>query len=150
MAIAHVSTQAELDTSSERLVWVLNIDGKPYKAIFRSMEVVIPPNLEKIAKHARDGGNLMHCLEAEKFLGDLKQPQGWNVDPMTGTREAIFGPKALKIVEMTPTEYHSMVGKSPDQIKKDLAKEEKKASKSLTNELNKISNKVAADDEDTY
>lgn len=149
MAIANVSTQAELDTSSERLVWVLNLDGKPYKATFRSMNVCIPPNLEKIGKHARDGGNLMHCLEAEKFLGDLKQPQGWNEDPMTGTRTAIFGPKALKIVELTPTEFKEMVGKSAEQIKKEAAKEEKKASKNLSKELGNVHNKIAAD-EDTY
>ena len=149
MAIAQVSTQAELDTSSERLVWVLNLDGKPYKANFRTMDVVIPANLEKVARHARQGGNLMHILEAEKFLGDLKQPQGWNEDPHTGTKTPIFGPKALKIVEMTPTEYADLVGKSKEQIQKDIAREEKAAQKKLTNELGKVSNKVAAD-EDTY
>lgn len=148
MAIASVSTQTELDTSSERLVWVLNLDGKPYKAIFRSMNVVIPANLEKIGKHVRDGGNLMHCLEAEKFLGDLKQPQGWHEDPDTGTRTAIFGPKALKITELTPTEYKELVGKSSDQIKKDMAKEEKKASKSLSKELGNVSNKISLGEDD--
>lgn len=149
MAIAQVSTQAELDTTSERLVWVLNLHDKPYKATFRSMEVCIPANLEKIGKHARDGGNLMHCLEAEKFLGDLKQPQEWKVDPMTGTREAVFGPKALKIMELTPTEFVSLVGKTKDQIKKDTAKAEKAASKNLSKELNNVPNKIAAD-EDEY
>jgi hypothetical protein len=148
MAIAQVSTQAELDTSSERLVWVLNLDGKPYRASFRSMDVNIPANLEKVAKHARDGGNLMHILEAEKFLGDLKQPQGFHEDPNTGTKTPIFGPKALKIVEMTPTEYTELVGKSKDQIQKTLAKEEKAAGKKLTNELGKVPNKVSADEDD--
>lgn len=150
MAVAQVSTQTELDTTSERLVWVLNLDEKPYKAQFRSMNISIPPMLEKIAKHARDGGNLMHALEAEKFLSDLKQPQGFNEDPMTGTRTPIFGPKALKLMELTPTEFTELVGKSSDQIKKDKAKQEKAAQRTLTSELAKNPNKISLDDGDTY
>lgn len=137
-----VSTE-DITSISSRLVWVLNRDTQPYKAEFRGMEIIVPPNMQKIGKHVRDGGNLMEYLEACKFVRDLKQPQKW-VPDRSGKFEPVFGIKALCEVELTPEEFAKYVGKTKDDIKKEVASEERKAKRTLKKELDKVPNKQAA------
>ncbi len=141
-----VSTE-DIRSVSSRLVWVLNRDTNPYKATFRDVEITVPPNMEKIPKHVRDGGNLMEYLEACKFVRDLKQPQKW-VPDRGGKFEPIFGIKALCEVELTPDEFKKIVGKTKDDLTKESLTEERKAKRVLKKELDKIPNKTLATDEE--
>lgn len=138
---------SELEKSSNRWVWILNRDVEPYKAEFQGLDITIPPNMQKIAKHVRDGGNLMEYLAACKFVRDFKQPQKW-VPTRGGGLEPIFGVKALLEHEMTEDEVETILGKTKTDLKKDAATEEKKARRDLKKSLDKIPGKVAAELED--
>lgn len=143
----------QMEVSSEagylgsRLVWVLNRDEKEYKGTFQGIKIVIPPDLQKVPKHVRDGGNLMGYLDARHFITDLKEPQGFQEMP-NGDRLPIFGPKALFSKDLTEEEFKKYVGKTDAQVKKELAADERRMSKKLTQELNKIPKKVAVGDDD--
>lgn len=148
MATPQPSVQGQVDESGQRLVWVLNRDGKPYKGTFQGQALVIPANLEKIGKLYYEGGNLMPYLAAREFITEYKEPQDWVMDK-SGKPQPIFGPKALDSYELTEEEFVKFVNKSSSQIKKELAAEERSARKNLTKELEKRPGKIAAaDDED--
>ena len=140
--MAQAQNTATLNTTdqfpSNRLVWVLNTHTDPYKAEFQGTRIVVPAMCEKIPKHVRDGGNLMEYLAARKFIGDFKQPQG-----KTETGEPIFGPKALQSIELTEKERAEITGTSKTDVAKEAAAEERKARRSLTENLKKVSNKVS-------
>lgn len=150
MAATQPSIQGEVNTNlSNRLVWVLNRDGAPYTANFQGMDITVPANSEKIPKHVRDGGNLMQYLDARHFITDLKQPQSYHTSP-AGDRTPVFGPKALYDQALTQVEFDKIVGKKPEQMKKEAASEERKARKKLNEELLKspVRNKIDLSEED--
>lgn len=143
----------QMEVSSEagfhgaRLVWVLNRDVKPYMGTYRGVKVTIPANMEKIGKRFDKGGNLMGYLEAREFITDLKEPQGFREDG-SGKREPIFGVKALLDAELTEEEFGKYVGKTKEQLKKEAASDERRASKNLSKALNKIPRKIAVGDDE--
>lgn len=141
MANVQPSTQTET-ASMARLTWVLNRDEAPYKAEFQGMQITIPADKQKIAKHVRDGGNLMEYLAASKFKSDLKQPQSFS-----STGEPLFGPKALFLQELTDEEEAAITGKSKTDLKKQVASEEKKVRRHMKAALDKIPNKTAVIDD---
>lgn len=134
--------------TAQRLVWILNRDVEPYVAEYQGLKVTIPPSGEKIAKHARDGGNLMPYLDARHFITDLKQPQKWVMDPRGGSPQPVFGIKALYSHELTEDEFNKIVGKTKTEVKKEAILEEKRVRKSLTKALNERSNKVKLEDDE--
>jgi hypothetical protein len=134
--------QTDIQTSSSRLVWVLNRDFTPYKGTFRGIKIEIPGNMKKIPKPASEGGNLMPYLEARRFIVDYKEPQGYEMDNM-GKPQPIFGVKALIDQELTQEEFASIVKKTPAEIKKEILNEERAAKANLTKSLNKNKSKVA-------
>lgn len=146
-----MAAQMEVSTDAgyhgARLVWVLNRDENPYTGHYRGVKITIPPEKEKIGKLYRDGGNLMPYLEACEFVTDLKEPQRFEPDS-AGKMNPIFGPKALMRVELTQEEFDKYVGKSKEQVKKEMAQDERKARKRLNSELNKIPNKIAVGDDE--
>lgn len=147
MSAQAVTQQGSPDQTSARLVWVLNRDVRPYKAEFRGMEIIVPPNMEKIPKHVREGGNLLEYLEACKFVRDLKQPQEWKMDS-NGKPQPMFYSKMLLEQELTEDEYKTIVRKTSVQIKTEMKKEEKKAKEAHKTGVAKVSNKYLADDEE--
>lgn len=136
-----------IQSISGRLVWVLNRDVKSYKGTFQGIKIEIPPNMEKIPKLTRDGGNLMPSLDAGHFVRDLKEPQEVRMDNF-GKPEYIFGPKALMEMELTPREREEILNKTEAQLKKEVVAEEKRAKRTLNKELDKVKNKVAVTEED--
>lgn len=148
MATPQPSVQGQVDESGQRLVWVLNRDGKPYKGTFEGQPIVIPENLQKIGKLYYEGGNLMPYLAARQFITDYKEPQEWVMDK-SGKPQPVFGPKALDSYDLTAEEFNTYVRKTSSQLKKELAAEERRARKNLSKELENRPNKIAAaDDED--
>jgi hypothetical protein len=143
--MASPSTQVASETASmSRLAWVLNKSDQPYRAEFQSIDITIPADRQKIAKHVRDGGNLMEYLAACKFRSDYKQPQSFAKD---GT--PIFGTKELYIQELTDEELEAIAGKTKADLKKQALVEEKKVRRTMKAALDKIPNKVLApNDED--
>src|SRR4051812_35259934 len=87
---ALTTEQTEYASSGKRLVWVLNKDHMPYTGTYGGVKITIPPNHEKIAKRAADGGNLMPYLEARRFITDFLEPQGFGTNPETGDRFPIL------------------------------------------------------------
>ena len=138
----------QIDETGGRLVWVLNKDEKySYKGTFQNVTVEIPPGRQKIAKPYTKGGNLMPYIDARAFITDLKEPQDFVMD-RNGKPQPIFRTKELYDLELTPEEYESIVGKTSKEGKKELAAEEKRARRTLTEELNKRPGKVAVNDEE--
>jgi hypothetical protein len=135
---SHVET-----SSMARLTWVLNRADRPYKAEFQGMQITIPPRYQKIAKHVRDGGNLMEYLAARKFIVDFKQPQEF-----TQKGEPLFFSKELIDEPLTEDELKAISGKSSNDLKKEAASDEKKVRRELKKALDKIPNKVAVADEE--
>jgi hypothetical protein len=143
MAATQPSIQGEVSTMS-RLVWVLNRDPEhSYKAEFQGVKIEIPADRQKIAKHVRDGGNLMEYLAARRFITDYKQPQG-----MTASGEFIFLSKELYDQELNEDELKSITGKSKADLKKLEVQDEKKARRKLKEELAKVPNKIQVQDEE--
>lgn len=142
-------TETDLRTSSARLVWVLNRDTmRSYKAEFRGLQIEIPKDRQKIAKHVRDGGNLMEYLEACKFVRDLKQPQEWVPDG-AGKFEPRFYTKELYEQELTAEEFEQIVGqKTKDFFKKEAAAEERKARKASQKAIESHTKKVQASEDE--
>jgi len=147
--VAGTITETDIRTSSSRLCWVLNRDpNRSYKAEFRGTVIEIPPGHQKIAKHVRDGGNLMEYLEACKFVRDLKQPQEYLPDPRNGQFEPRFFTKELYEQELTTEEFNKIVGKSKEDLKKDAAAEERKARKTNSKAIDDTPNKVAISEDE--
>lgn len=141
--------QSESGTSlsASRLVWVLNRDPVfEYKARYRGDLVTIPKNMEKIPKTTGQGGNLMPYMEACRFVRDLVEPQGYEMDA-AGKPQPVFRNKMLLEQELTAEEFIQITGKAIDQ-KKERAREERDARDKLNRNLNKVSNKVKVEDED--
>lgn len=144
--MATPAVQVELDSSHKRLVWVLNRDSRSYKATFRRMKIEIPPKYEKIGKHVRDGGNLMEYLEACKFVRAFKEPQEWKMDA-GGVPQPVFYPKMLFEEELSEAEFAQFVKKTPTQVRKEVAQEEKAAKETHKKAVSKVSRKTLVEDE---
>jgi len=142
------SVSVALDESSSRLIWVLSRGDKAYKGTHQGVEVTIPPRMQKVPKRYTEGGNLFPFMDGHAFRTSLKEPQEWKMDN-AGKPFPVFSDKPLFCEELTPEEYAEFVGRTPTQIKKEIASEEKMAKKKLNEELNKRPNKVAVlEDED--
>jgi hypothetical protein len=140
--------QGEISTSGSRLVWVLNRDVQhDYLGTCGGTKVRIPKDREKIAKPFTSGGNLFPYLDAVQFVRDLKEPQGFVLDNH-GKQQPVFRTKELYEQELSPEEFKTIVGKKPDDLKKEALREEKKARRTLNSELSRIPNKVEVKDED--
>lgn len=138
MAGTTAATTQQIETRTmSRLCWVLNHDSQPYKAEFQGMNIVIPAFNEKIAKHVRDGGNLMEYLAACKFRSDYKQPQSF-----TQKGEPIFGLKCLRVEELSDEEREKIEGKTAKDIAKEVLTEEKKIRAKIKKETAKNPNKI--------
>jgi len=142
------ASQIDVQTTSSRLVWVLNRDLVPYKGTFQGDQIVIPPNMEKIPKLVTNGGNLMPYMDARRFIVDLKEPQSFDMDNM-GKPQPRFGIKALIDQELTADEVAKFLNKTPTQLKREAVAEEKTAARNLSKELNKARpGKVSFQEED--
>jgi hypothetical protein len=139
MSVIPMNQSEGTNLSSSRMVWVLNRDSHPYSARFRGTPITIPANLEKIMKRAEDGGNLLPYLEAVRFVRDLIEPQGYEMDSQ-GKPQPIFRSKMLFEQELTADEFMKLTGKKPQVTAKDVLKEEKKARSKLTEALMKNAN----------
>lgn len=138
----------QVDETGNRLVWVLNRDMRySYKGTHQGVKVEIPAAHQKIAKHFTQGGNLMPYIEARAFITDYKEPQDFVMD-RNGKPQPIFRTKELYDLELSAEEYDEIVGKTSKQGKKELAAEEKRARKTLSEELGKRPGKVAVTDEE--